>query len=113
KLKASTLVAEAVVLGDGRHYAVALLVPDWGAVAERGAACEDRGAACTDAAVRRLFQMEVDAVNATLARFETVKRFALLPEAFPVARGALPPTITVRPRAVEARHRALIEGLYA
>ncbi|HWG38761.1 MAG TPA: AMP-binding protein, partial [Terriglobales bacterium] len=113
KLKASALVAEAVVLGDGRHYAVALLVPDWGAVAERGAACEDRGAACTDAAVRRLFQMEVDAVNATLARFETVKRFALLPEAFTVASGELTPTIKVRRRAVEARHRALIEGLYA
>src|SRR6185437_3260537 len=55
----------------------------------------------------------VEAVNATLARFETVKRFALLPEAFTVARGELTPTIKVRRRAVEARHRALIEGLYA
>ena len=113
KLKACPLVAEAVVLGDGRNYAVALLVPDWSVVAARGAACDDRQAACADAAVQQWFQAEIDAVNATLARFETVKRFALLPEPFTVASGELTPTIKVRRRAVEARHRALIEALYA
>ncbi|MGH9393148.1 MAG: AMP-dependent synthetase/ligase, partial [Terriglobales bacterium] len=113
KLKSCPLVAEAVVVGDGRNYAAVVLVPDWAVVAARGLPCADRVAACTDTEVRALFQVELDAVNATLARFETLKRFALLPEPFTVASGELTPTIKVRRRAVEARHRAAIEALYA
>ena len=112
QLKRSTLVAEAVVIGDGRIYAVALLVPQWAEVARRGLACDDRSAACADAAVLALFQQAVDEVNATLARFETIKKFALLAQEFTVESGELTPTIKVRRRAVEARHAALISSLY-
>ncbi|HEY7855703.1 MAG TPA: long-chain fatty acid--CoA ligase [Terriglobales bacterium] len=111
-LKRSALIAEAVVIGDGRNYAVALLVPQWPEVARRGLTCDDRAAACANAAVRALFQQALDEVNATLARFETIKKFALLAQEFTVESGELTPTVKVRRRAVEARHSALIASLY-
>lgn len=112
KLKASGLIAEAVVVGDGRNYAVALLVPNWPVLDAQNIACADRPAACQDAAVRALFAAEVERVNATLARFETIKKFALISSDFTIASGELTPTIKVRRRAVEANYRSLIDGLY-
>lgn len=112
KLKASPLVGEAVVVGDGRHYAAVLLVPNWAAVAGAGVECGDRAAACRDARLLALFQAELDRVNAGLARFETLKCFALLPEEFTQASGELTPTIKVRRRTVTERYREVIAGMY-
>ncbi|MGH9467386.1 MAG: AMP-dependent synthetase/ligase [Terriglobales bacterium] len=112
KLKASGLIAEAVVVGDGHNYAVTLLVPNWPAVEARGIACTDRDGACRDEAVRALFAAEIERVNAGLARFETLKKFALVAEEFTIARGELTPTIKVRRRAVAANYRELIASLY-
>lgn len=112
RLKASGLVAEAVVVGEGRKYAVALLTPHWPALEAQGLDCRDRAAACADARVQALFAAEVERVNAGLARFETLKKFALLQAEFTVASGELTPTVKVRRRAVEANCRELIDSLY-
>jgi long-chain acyl-CoA synthetase len=112
QLKKSALVAEAVLVGDGRNYASALLVPNWDAVAARGLACPDRTAACARDDVRALFAAEIAAVNAALARFETIKKFTLLPEPFTIASGELTPTIKVRRRTVEHRYASLIDAMY-
>ncbi len=112
KLKASGLIAEAVVIGDGHNYAVALLVPNWPALEAQNIACADHPAACTSDSVRAVFSTEVERVNATLARFETIKKFALIPSDFTIESGELTPTIKVRRRAVEANYRDVIAGLY-
>jgi long-chain acyl-CoA synthetase len=62
--------------------------------------------------VIELFQRAVDAVNVTLAPFETIKRFALLPSELTIAGGELTPTMKVKRRVVEARWRPLIDALY-
>ena len=113
RLKMSPLIAEAVVVGDGRNFASVLLVPDWAVLQQAGVACVDRVAACQDEAVRQRFAAEVERVNAELARFETLKKFALLAEPFTVESGELTPTIKVRRRAVEAHYREVIEAFYA
>lgn len=112
RLKASGLVAEAVVVGEGRKYVAALLTPHWPALEAQGIDCGDRAAACADARVQALFAAEVERVNAGLARFETLKKFALLEAEFTVASGELTPTVKVRRRAVEANYRAVIDSLY-
>jgi long-chain acyl-CoA synthetase len=105
-------VAEAVVVGEGRKYVAALLTPHWPALEAQGIDCGDRAAACADARVQALFAAEVERVNAGLARFETLKKFALLEAEFTVASGELTPTVKVRRRAVEANYRAVIDSLY-
>ncbi len=48
-----------------------------------------------------------------LAQFEMPKKFLLLPKDFSVDGGELTPTLKVRRRIVEERHRAAIEALYS
>jgi long-chain acyl-CoA synthetase len=115
-LRLHPLVAEAILLGERRKFITALLVPDFPAL-ERRLATMGRTGGTRDALVVRtdvvaLFQEAVDAVNATLAPFETIKRFALLPSEFTVAGGELTPTMKVKRRVVEDRWRTVIEQLY-
>jgi long-chain acyl-CoA synthetase len=114
RLRAHALIAEAVLIGDRRHFAAAILLPDLPALAAAlGADAERARARLEDPHVRGLFQQAVDAVNADLAQFERVKKFALLATEFTVAAGELTPTMKVKRRIVEERYRDVIERLYA
>jgi long-chain acyl-CoA synthetase len=116
KLRHHPLVAEAIVLGERRKFIAALLVPDF-SVLEQWLAAMGRAGGTRDALVVRadviaLFQDAVDTVNATLAPFETIKRFALIPAEFTVAGGEMTPTMKVKRRVVEDRWRTVIKNLY-
>ena len=51
-------------------------------------------------------------VNATLARYENVRKFELLPEDFTVESGELTPTQKVKRPVVNERYATLIEAFY-
>jgi long-chain acyl-CoA synthetase len=51
-------------------------------------------------------------VNAKVARFETVKRFLVLPRDFSVEEGELTPTLKLRRKMIEAKYAARIDALY-
>jgi long-chain acyl-CoA synthetase len=55
---------------------------------------------------------EIRLVLRDLAHFEMPKKLLLLPRDFSVEGGELTPTLKVRRRIVEERHRAAIERLY-
>ena len=116
RLKTDPLVAEAVVVGDGRPYVAVLLVPDAAAVtaavgvAGTGA---DLSELAARADVRALFDDAVGRVNADLPRHEQLKRFALLPVVFSIESGELTPTLKVKRRVVAERWADVIETLYA
>ena len=61
---------------------------------------------------RALFESEIAAVNAALARFEQIKRFCVLPIVLSIESGHLTPTLKVKRRAVEEQFRVVIEDLY-
>jgi long-subunit acyl-CoA synthetase (AMP-forming) len=52
-------------------------------------------------------------VNPGLARYEQIKKVALLPAELSVAALELTPTMKVRRKVVAERHAALIAGLFA
>jgi long-chain acyl-CoA synthetase len=117
RLKASPLVAEAIVLGDGRRFPCALFVPNFPALQARLTALgRDTGtpeALCGREDVRALFQELVTSLNGELAQYEQIKKIALLPAEFSVAGGELTPTLKVRRRVIEERWQAVIEQIYA
>jgi long-chain acyl-CoA synthetase len=51
--------------------------------------------------------------NAVLARYETIKKFRLVPEDFTVENGMLTPTMKVKRKVISERHGRLIEDMYA
>jgi long-chain acyl-CoA synthetase len=115
-LKRSPLVAEAVILGDRRKYAAALIVPYFAALERRlkdlGRPQGSHADLVTRADVLALYQEIVDGINRELAQFERIKKIALLPAEFSVETGELTPTLKVRRKIVEDRWRETIERLY-
>ncbi len=113
RLKASPLVHEAVVVGDGRKYVSALLQPEVNALAAAlGRPILPAEELCALPEAARLYEELVATVNKDLARFETVKRFRLLHTPFSIEGGDLTPTAKVRRRAVEQKYRDLIDSMY-
>jgi len=114
RLRADGLIAEAVLIGDRRHFATALLLPDLAVLGVAlGVDSETARRRLDEPGVQRLYQQAVDAVNAELAQFERVKKFALVATEFTIAAGELTPTMKVKRRVVEAKYRDVIEQLYA
>jgi long-chain acyl-CoA synthetase len=96
-LKRSPLIAEAVVLGDRRRFASALIVPDFAAL-ERRLKDLGRPPAERDVLVQRddvlaLYAEVVEALNQELSQFERIKKIRLLPREFSIASGELTPTM--------------------
>src|SRR5260370_28007316 len=63
--------------------------------------------------VRSLIEAEVKRLTAHLAQWETIKRFALLPEDFTFDNGSLTFTLKLKRRVVEQKYRDVIDNLYA
>jgi long-chain acyl-CoA synthetase len=112
-LKTIELVADAVVIGDGRKFLVALLVLDPSRTAAYQTECADRAPAHESPALRALLQAEIEKVNARLGRVEQIKRFHVLARPFSLEEGELTPTLKVRRRIVSQNFAAEIEALYA
>ena len=116
-IKRNPLVAEAVLLGDRRKYAAALIVPNFPALERRlkdlGRSPSPRSELVTRADVLALYQEIIDALNRDLSQFERIKKIALLPVEFSVESGELTPTLKVKRKVIEERWRAQIEALYA
>ena len=116
-LQRSHWITEAVLLGDRRPYVVALIVPDF-AVLEveakrRGWPEGPRRTLLERPEVQAIYQAELDRLNKDLARYEQVKRFALLERELSVEAGELTPKLSVKRRVVSANFAAAIEELYA
>jgi long-chain acyl-CoA synthetase len=115
-LKRSPLVAEAIILGDRRKFAAALIVPDFGALERRlrdlNRPPADRAALVEREDVIALYEEIVDALNRELSQFERIKKIRLLPREFSIESGELTPTLKVRRKVVEEQWRPLIDEIY-
>ena len=115
-IKRNPFVAEAVLLGDRRRYAAALIVPNFPALERRlkelGRPPAPRAELVTRDDVRALYQEIVDALNRDLSQFERIKKIAVLPAEFSIERGELTPTLKVKRKVIEERWREEIDALY-
>jgi long-subunit acyl-CoA synthetase (AMP-forming) len=117
KLKQIAAVSQAVAIGDRRPYVVALLTIDPTRVAAEAekakspARTPEEAARCP--AFRSYVEKQVEEVNRSLARYETIKKVALLPKELSVEAGELTPTLKLKRRVILERHQDAIEALYA
>jgi long-chain acyl-CoA synthetase len=117
KLKAiCPWVSQVVVHGDNRNYCSALVTLDEEAVKKWAAEHGKGGAAIAqlaeDPGVRALVQGGIDELNTSLASWETIKKFTILPAELTVESGELTPSLKVKRKAVETRYKALLDGMY-
>ena len=116
-LKTSPYILNAMIVGDQRRFVVALIVPNAATVSARlqdqGVRLASHNEMAAHAAVRSLIEGEVKRLTAHLAQWETIKRFALLPEDFTFDNGNLTFTLKLKRRVVEQNYREVIDKLYA
>jgi len=110
---ASSTPHPAIVVGDDRQYVVALIVPDWEALAADAGFTGQPSKLVDDEAVRARFASTVDAVNQGLASFETVKYFTLLERDFTEAEGELTPTLKKKRRVIAQHFHEQIEAMFS
>ena len=113
----SEFVNQVVVLGAGRKYPAALIVPDWEALIEAVSAADPNAPKSHQELSQhptaiKLVQRDVVAMTKQLNDYERVKRVALLPAEFTIDGGELTPTLKVKRRVIDEKYDALIDGLY-
>jgi len=117
QLKSSPYINDAVVIGDRRRFLTALLVLDEDNVThwamERQLAYSTYTDLASNPEVRELIAAEVERVNATLARVETVKKFSILPKRLYHEDGEVTATLKVKRSSIASKYEHLIEEMYA
>jgi long-chain acyl-CoA synthetase len=116
-LRANPLIAEAVLIGDNRHFPTVLLVPDCAALSARLGVprpVDAVGIAALAARpeTRAVYAEAVEAVNAKLAQYERIKKFHVLSRELTLEAGELTPTLKVKRRVIDVKYKAEIEAMY-
>jgi len=105
------------VLGDGRLYVTALVVPAFPVLEqyakEHGIPYASRKDLVERPEIVALYEGHIQEATRHIAGYERIKRFTLMPGEFSLEGGELTPTLKVKRRAVEQKYRALIDAMYA
>ncbi|HPR56009.1 MAG TPA: long-chain fatty acid--CoA ligase [Deltaproteobacteria bacterium] len=109
-------IDQACLVGDGEKYLTALIVPDFHELKKfarsKGLGTDDPAALVCLEEVKALIQEQVDQVNLSLARYEQIKYYVILPRPFSVETGELTPTLKLKRRIIKERYGELIRGMY-
>ena len=115
-LKQIPLVANAMVFGDKKKYLTALITLDQAeteqAAADKGIPYQEYEELTRREEITALIREGVEKVNSQLARYETIKNFAILPEDFSPEKGEVTPTLKVKRKVIVEKYRDLLESLY-
>ena len=117
KLKESPFIEQVLVLGENRKFASALIVPNFEYVKEycksEGIAYPEQGSVGDHAAIRQKIQEDIDACNATLGNWETIKRFAVLDREWSIEKSELTPTMKLRRKHIITNASEHIDRMYS
>ncbi|KYH26081.1 acetyl-coenzyme A synthetase [Halalkalicoccus paucihalophilus] len=115
---ASDLVEQCLVMGDGRKFISALVVPNVAGVREWAAnegidLPDDERELCRDDRVKERIEREVERANEEFESHERIKQFRLVPEEFTEDNGMLTPTMKKKRRTILERFADDVEAIYA
>jgi long-chain acyl-CoA synthetase len=114
QLKAIPPISQAMVVGERKNYLAALLTLDpataspW---AREHGFPEEPATLARDPRFRAYLQEQIDAMNRTLAKWETIKKFEVLDRDFTEESGELTPTLKLKRKVIAEHYRQLIESL--
>ncbi len=116
KLKASTYINDAIVIGDQRKFLTVLIMIDEDTVVKYAQDNKIQFSTYRDLTqaeeIKALIQKEIDSVNNTLSRVEQPKKFTILPKKLYVEDGEVTPTMKVKRSFVHKAFSDLIEAMY-
>ena len=115
-IKGSRFVNQVVLIGAERKFPAALIVPVWEQLESycklKGISVGSRSELCSHPRILDLIQRQIDALTPNLAKYERIKKIALLENEFTIEGGELTPTLKVKRRVIDEKYRDVIERLY-
>jgi long-chain acyl-CoA synthetase len=116
-LATSRYIEQVLVIGDKRKFCSAIIVPSFETVEkfaqEKGISYQSHKDLCKNPEVYQLIKNEVDAANAQVASYETIKKIVLLDQAFTIESGELTPSLKIKRKIVEQNYQEEINTLYS
>jgi long-chain acyl-CoA synthetase len=113
---ASPYISQVLVHGDGRKYATALITLDpeatEGWAKDQGLSSSSFEELSGSREVHDLIESQVAEANQSLERWETIKRFEILPAELSVEEGEVTPSLKIRRRAVEEKYADVLNSMY-
>lgn len=109
-------IEQVAVIADARKFVSALIVPCFESLEEYAKSINlkyhDRLDLLRHSHIVEMFDQRLREMQKGLAKFEQVKRFTLLPEAFSMEQGELTPTLKLRRKIINSRYQMEIESMY-
>jgi len=117
KMKESVFIEQMMVIGAGRKFVSALIVPAFNYVRKY---LQDHGTTPPASneelvkmpEVQQLIQKQVDKYNPLFSHPEQIKKFDLLPNEWTIDAGELTPTIKVKRKVIEQKYSSIIDAMY-
>jgi len=115
-LKESTLIEQAMVIGEGQKFPAALIIPNLPALKDwlkaKNLTFSSLPAAIALPVVQEKYQKEVDKANETLGQYEKIKKFLVLAEPWGVDSGELTPTLKLKRKAILGKYAKDVNSIY-
>ena len=117
KLKAHCpYISQVIIHGDRRNFVTALVTLDEEATMkwakDTGVPGQSYAEVVKTDQAKQLIAPYFDEINKTLAKYETVKHFVILPKDLSVDDGDLTPSLKVKRKVVEKKYAALLDKMY-
>ena len=116
-IRSSRFVNQAVLVGNERKFAAALIVPNFEQLENyakiKGLELSTPKEFCESPRIIDLIERQVAAATAKLAKYETVKKIVLLENELTVEGGELTPTLKIKRRVVNEKYKDLIDKIYS
>jgi long-chain acyl-CoA synthetase len=116
KLKESSYIENAMVIGEGHKFPAALIIPAFAAIRSW---CERNDIAYTthhemvkDERVIQKIKEQVDRMNKDLSHHEMIKAFELLAEEWTIEKGELTPKLSLKRKDILRNNESIIAGIY-
>jgi len=117
KYMESLLIAQVMVVGEGRRFPSALIVPAFG---ELKAWCKAKGITWTsneeiikDPQVIDKYQREIDRLNVGFGHWEQIKKFIILSKEWTIDASELTPKLSLKRKVILSNNAEKIDNLYA
>ena len=101
---------------DEKDYVTALIVPDPDMLESLAKKLDVKYKDLKDLTdndiIHNFFESEIDVLQKPLAKYERVRKFALLDTPFTIESGELTPTLKLKRKVIEEKHRSIIDDFY-
>lgn len=116
KLKESMLIDQVMVIGDGKKFPAALIVPNFSKALEIASKnftfVAGNAELLENKEIKKAFEKELETLNKNLGRWEQIKQFRLLSEPWSVETGELTATLKMKRKVILEKYEDLINDIY-